>query len=563
MLEALYELGVSYIFCNLGSDHPAIIEALAKAKVSSKPVPKAIITPHESVALNAAHGCYLASGKAQGVFVHTDVGTQNMGGSLHNIARSRVPLFIFSGETPYTMYGELRGSRNSEINYLQNVYDQRGIVRNYVKWEGDVRTGKNVKQLVYRCMQIANSEPKGPVYLAAAREVLEENLLPDESGPESWKPLTLPPVSQEDIEKILRDLAAAENPLLITSSAGRNAESVDELVKLCETLAIPVIEMNPQYMNFPANHPLHLGFDPGERLSEADVVLVVDSDVPWIPNIHNTRPQQKIYYIDADPIKEDIPLWHIPAEAFYKADSLKTLKLMNAAASRIPPDRNAIASRAARLAQEHERQRRQWKEAEKPSSSGYLTPEYVTACIREAIDDDTIVLNEALTSSFIVSKHLPRSKPGTIFFNGGSSLGWSGGGAFGVKLAQPDRTVINLIGDGCYMLSNPSAVYWMARRYKAPIMTIVYNNQGWNATKLNYLRLYPDGVGHQNDLYWVNFDQPADMAKIAEGAGGAFAASAATPDELTEALNAGLKAVRSGQSAVIDVKLEPISAQKD
>ena len=174
LMDALQEVGISYLFCNLGSDHPSIIEALAKAKVEDKPLPKAIICPHESVALAAAQGHAMLSGKTQGVVIHNDVGTQNLGGAVHNAFRARVPVFIFAGETPYTMTGELPGTRNSYVNYLQNVYDQRGIVRSYIKWEGDIRTGKNVKQLIYRAMQLAETAPAGPVYLTGAREVLEE-----------------------------------------------------------------------------------------------------------------------------------------------------------------------------------------------------------------------------------------------------------------------------------------------------------------------------------------------------------------------------------------------------
>ena len=84
----------------------------------------------------------MLSGQAQGVIIHTDVGTQNLGGAVHNAFRARVPVFIFAGETPFTMDGELPGSRNSYVNYLQNVYDQRSILRSYVKWESDIQNGK-------------------------------------------------------------------------------------------------------------------------------------------------------------------------------------------------------------------------------------------------------------------------------------------------------------------------------------------------------------------------------------------------------------------------------------
>lgn len=133
MVDALQEMGVSYIFCNFGSDHPSLIEALAKAETENRPVPKAVICPHEGVALYAAQGYTQLTGEAQALFIHVDVGTQNLGGAVHNANRGRVPVFIFAGETPYTLEGELMGSRNAGVNNWQNVYDQRGIIRQYVK----------------------------------------------------------------------------------------------------------------------------------------------------------------------------------------------------------------------------------------------------------------------------------------------------------------------------------------------------------------------------------------------------------------------------------------------
>lgn len=563
MLEALQEMGIAYLFSNLGSDHPAIIEGLAKAKAQGRPLPEVIICPHEYVALCAAHGYFLLSGEAQGVFVHTDVGTQNLGGSLHNALRSRVPAFIFSGETPYTMEGELPGSRNSHINYLQNVYDQRGILRNYVKWEQDIRTGKNVKQLVYRALQLANSEPKGPVYLTGAREVLEEEVHSLENLSSKWKPIEKIALSLESVTFIVETVANANNPVLITSYLGRNEKSVEQAVNFCESLAIPVIETNPTYLNFPGDHPLHLGFNAAELISEADVIIVIDSDIPWVPSISKPNKDCKVIYIDIDPIKTDIPLWHIPSEVSYRADSYLGLAQLNQYIDGIELDERKLGKRYETLKGRHEKQRIEWRNMEGNPIDGVITPEWLTTCIRNVIDEETVILNETITNSTAVQNHLPRNRPGTLFGNGGSSLGWNGGAAFGAKLAKPDKVIVSLTGDGTYLFSLPSSVHWLSRRYQASFLTVIYNNQGWNATKSNLLKLYPKGIAKRDDRYWVNFDQPADLAKIAEAAGGAFAVTVSDPSKLQEALQKGIEAVRAGRSAVIDVKLQKISDQKD
>src|SRR4029077_1696633 len=156
LLEAMRESGIEYVFANLGSDHTAFIEALAAEPASSHRYPRVITCPSEMVALTAAHGFAQVSGRAQGVIVHVDCGTQALAGAIHNAAKGRVPVLIFAGAAPFTQEGELAGSRNEFIHWLQDVFDQRGLVRGYVKYENEIRTGRNIGQLVHRALQIAH-----------------------------------------------------------------------------------------------------------------------------------------------------------------------------------------------------------------------------------------------------------------------------------------------------------------------------------------------------------------------------------------------------------------------
>ena len=188
-LEALAEAGVTYIFANLGSDHPGLLEALAQARAEGRAdtLPQIIVCPHETVALSAAHAYAMVTGAPQAVIVHVDAGTQNIGGAVNNAMRGRVPVLIFAGMVPFTQEGELPGARTEFIQWIQDVRDQRGILRNYVKYDNEIRTGKNVKQLVHRALQLARSEPAGPVYLVGAREVMEERIAPYAADPGSYR----------------------------------------------------------------------------------------------------------------------------------------------------------------------------------------------------------------------------------------------------------------------------------------------------------------------------------------------------------------------------------------
>src|ERR1700734_3091309 len=177
-LEALAEAGISYIFPNPGSDHPGIIEALAQARAEGREgeLPELIICPHETVALSAAHAYAMVTGEPQAVVVHVDSGTQNIGGMVNNAMRGRAPVLIFAGTVPYTQDGELPGSRTEFIQWIQDVRDQRGILRNYVKYNKERGPGHTESRGAPRPIQSPRSEPAGPVYLTGAREVMEERI---------------------------------------------------------------------------------------------------------------------------------------------------------------------------------------------------------------------------------------------------------------------------------------------------------------------------------------------------------------------------------------------------
>lgn len=559
-IEALQEAGVSYIFANLGSDHPGFIEAMASAKATGKPVPKLITCPNEMVALSAAQGYAQITGRAQAVVVHVECGTQSLGGAVHNAARGRSPVLIFAGASPFTQESEMRGTRSEFIHWLQDVFDQRGIVRGYVKYNNELRTGRNIKQMVHRALQFANTDPKGPVYLMAAREVMEEEVPPVTTDVSAWNPIEptgLPPAGAQEI---VRDLIAAKRPLIVTSYVGRIPEAVDELVRLAERLGIGVLESVPNHMNFPSDHSLYLGNQGNEphqnpALAEADVVLLVDTDVPWIPKVNKPSSEARIYHIDIDPLKEQMPLWYIPTAASYRADATTALRQLNELLNAAQLDPGAIQARCMHYRRKHEEREEKLREREK-NPGEKITAEFLTACVRRHIDRDAVILNETITNYTAVTDHIGCTRPLTRFTSGASSLGWNGGASFGMKLAHPEKTVVCLTGDGSYLFSQPSTVHWMARRYQAPFLTVVYNNQGWKAPKMSTLSVHPKGCASQADDIGVAFDPVPDYAGIAAAAGGAFARSVRRPEDLDEAVQAALHAVREEKrAAVLDVWL--------
>lgn len=558
-LEALKEAGVSYIFANLGSDHPAIVESVAEGKANGRGFPAMLTCPNEMVALSAAHGYAQVTGQAQAVIVHVECGTQALGGAVHNALRGRVPVLIFAGATPFTQEGEMKGSRNEWIQWIQDIADQRGIVRNYVKFDYEFRTGRNIKQVTHRAMQLAKSDPKGPVYLVGAREVMEEDVTPVAIDMAEWPPIAPLPLRAKDAFELAQALNGAKRPLVVTSAVGRNAAAVPELIKLCHRLGIGVLEQSPVCMNYPPEDALYLGNrwsepDQEPALADADVVLVLDSDAPWVPAVSKPSPGAEIFHIDVDPLKLDIPLWYFKAQHVFQADCATALAQINDALDGMTIDAAKTGERKAHYGKMHATLAVQWHEREQPS--GIVTPESFTAILRKHIDRDAIILSESITNYPTVINHLRPSQPGSYFLSGGSSLGWHGGAAIGAKLACPNRLVVAFSGDGSYMFSVPSSVHWMARKYQTPFLQIIYNNGGWRSPKMSTLAVHPDGYASRANEIGVELDPAPDHAAIAAAAGGAFARKIERPDDMEAAIIAALRVVREEKRcAVLDVRV--------
>ena len=559
-LEALHDAGVSYIFANFGSDHPGLLEALAQAKASGAAAPNVITCPNEMVALACAHGYTQLTGRAQAVVVHVDCGTQSLAGAVHNVSRCRIPVLIFAGASPYTQENELRGARNEFIHWLQDVFDQRGIVRPYMKYENELRTGRNIKQMVHRALQFAYSDPKGPAYLMGPREVMEEEIPRIEIDPACWAPIEPVALSAEGVGEITEQLRSARRPLAVTSYLGRNPRAVEELVRLARCTGLGVLESVASYLSFPSDNPLYIGMQGNEpvqnpALAESDFVLVLDSDVPWIPSKNKPNPQARIYHIDIDPLKENMPLWYIPAKRVFRADCTTALRQIHARLG-AGIDSELLRERTAHYAKLHGGRDSDILNREKEQPDGTITAEYLTACVRRHIDRDTIVLNEGITNYSAIHNHIGATQPLRLFTTGASSLGWNGGAAVGMKLAAPDKTVVSLTGDGSYMFSQPSTVHWMARRYETPFLQVIYNNRGWRAPRYSALAVHPDGFAAKSDDLDIAFDPPPDYSGIAAAAGGAFARIVKHPSELNPALEQALDVVRNQRrAAVLDVWL--------
>ncbi|THC88757.1 hypothetical protein EYZ11_011792 [Aspergillus tanneri] len=578
--EALWEAGISHVFVNLGSDHPSILEAIVKGQ-KEKPdeFPTIITCPNEMVALSMADGYARLSGKPQCVIVHVDVGTQGLGAAVHNASCGRAPVLIFAGLSPFTIEGEMRGSRTEYIHWIQDVPDQKQIISQYCRYSAEIRSGKNVKQMVNRALQFATSDPKGPVYLAGAREVMEEELVPYKVNQQIWGPVAPSALPTEGVQLIAEELTAAKEPLVIVGYSGRHARGVQELVTLADTFkALRVLDTGGSDMCFPGNHPASLGLRYGvhDAITTADFVLVADCDVPWIPTQCKPSDSAKVIHVDVDPLKQQMPIFYLPSMATFRAESATAFKQINeyvASNAAMQQKINSDANHSLGKLREEAYQKARQAVADLavlPSGgdTASLNASYFMSQLRKGCPTDTIWAIEAVTLTGIVADQINATLPNSWINCGGGGLGWSGGGALGIKLASDHqhggrnrgKFVCQVVGDGTYLFSVPGSVYWISRRYNIPVLTIVLNNKGWNAPRKSMLLVHPEGDGSRatNEELNISFAPSPDYAGIAKAAGGGeiWAGRAATVAQLAKLLPEAIQTVKNGTTAVLEVQFD-------
>src|SRR5581483_3695339 len=503
-------------------------------------------------ALSAAHGYAMIARRPQLVLVHVDVGTQNLGGSVHNAARGRVPALIVAGLSPLTA-GTRVGARNEFIHYIQDTPRQHEIVGQYVKWAYELRAPEMAEAVLLRAMQVASTPPEGPIYLTGAREIWDARVPAAPESAADWPPSRLGGLPQEALAELHGALVAAKRPIAITAYLGRQPQAVQRLAALSERIGIGVCEVSPEYLNFPGDHPHHLSYRRNALVDEADLILMLDVDVPWIATKVQPAPDAQLFHVDVDALKQSLAFWHFPAQRSYQADTLAVLEQLLEAT---PP---SVPGREARLDWIADAKRRQVSTP--PSADGPIGAEELTEAVRGLVNQRTVILFEEPSGTELIPSMLRLQRPGSFFASGGAGLGWGINAAIGAKLARPDAEVISLVGDGSYLFGVPSSAYWVARTYGAPQLTVIYNNGGWHSPKLSTLWVHPEGSAKRNDTYWVTIGAGARLADIAAAAGDAEAFRVSERQALKETLRQALHTVRGGRCAVVDVAIAPISAQ--
>ncbi|MFJ3670057.1 thiamine pyrophosphate-dependent enzyme [Streptomyces sp. NPDC090106] len=550
LVTAFTAAGADHVFCSSGSEWAPVWESLARRHRDLLPCPGYLDLTHETVAVGMATGYGLITRRPQGVLLHAAPGLLQGSMAVHGALLAGVPMVVASSES--TTYGDGPGQDPGGQWYrnLSIVGGPHGVAQPFTKWATEAASVHTLPAMVTRAAELARRAPAGPAYLNIPLEILLEEW----DGREA-KPVVAPGSthsSPEEADTVARLIREALNPVIVTETSGREAGGFEALVAFAEAWQIPVVEPDSAVCgNFPRTHPLHAGGDIGPWMEEADLILLVNCRAPFYPP--SRRPSKaRIVVIDEVPQRPHVVYQVLFADHYLEGGVANTLRQLAKRAQDLDPA--AVAARRAAQEERHAAEQRAITAAEeRAADTEGIDPVLVAATLRELLaGEDAVVVDETITHSRVVKRHLRTADPDSYFYVQGG-LGQGIAVALGVKLAARDRPVVLTIGDGAFAYNPVIPSYDASKAYELPLLIVVFNNRVYKSMNLNHRRFYPEGAAAETGE-WLGTDlhRLPRLAAFAEPFG-MHTETVDTPDALTPALERALKAVAEGTTAVVDV----------
>jgi len=556
-LRVLSEMGVERIFASPGSEWSAVWEALADPSANDLPV--YMSTRHEETAVGMASGYAKATGKLPAVMIHTTVGalhaTMAMRGALHE----QVPMVVFAGES--VGFGEDEGPDvgGQWASHLGDMGGPAKLVEDTVKWSFGVNTKSILPSTIQRACRLAMAGPRGPVFVSLPMEHLFDTMTRNVASGLGSAPLAT--ADPDGIKQLADMLVGAEHPVIVAEDAGRTIGAVDCLVEIAELLGCPVVETRSTgSINIPRTHPLHSGYDPKDIVAGSDMIFLAAVIAPWHPALITPSTGAKVAMLDENPHRIELPFYGFQSDLCLAGEIETSLeRLLAELRSRISADDATRNARIAELTAKNDARRQKWREdAQALSDQKPMDTRWVAHEISRVLPDDVMLVEETITHRLAIHQYFDNLKPGSFFAGCIGGLGTGLSTALGVKVANPTRPVVCLIGDGSFNYDPVPAVYGAAQEHDLPFLTIMFNNQGYLSQKSGVPKYYPDGWAVKTGNYSGLHMTPCPEYSLIIKAFGGYGERVDEPGEVHKAVERGLEAVRNGQSALIDVRLKPV-----
>ena len=545
LAQMLIAEGTEFIFGNPGTSETPLLDVL-----QDYPQLRYIQSLQEGTAVGMADGYARATGRPAFANIHIAGGLANGISALYNAYRGGTPLILTAG--------------NSDTRMLLTDPTLSGdlveMTSQYTKWSTQVLHPSDIPMAVRRAFKDAKTPPTGPVFISFPWDTMDEsadlNIVPSSAGFFRTRPDT------DAVARASQLLAQADNPIIVVGDRVAQSGAAAQMVRVAEQLGARVYATSMSEVNFPNSHDLYGGIlntsSPATQrlLAGADVVMAVGTDVfssflyvsePFL------GPETKLIHLDSS--AQELEKIY-PTEVGILADPEAALSELAEALDQemSASNREAAATRSATWSDQKRRSDEQYQQRlQQRWNDSPMPVERMMHELAQAAPPGTIVADEAITSRPALMRAFTFDEPGSVYGIRGGALGWAMPGALGVKLANPDRPVLAVVGDGASMYTVQAL--WTAARYNIPVVYAICNNRSYRILKVNmdtYLRHMQDDQERESEYLGMDFANPLDLAAIARAMGVA-GETVVDPAELGPALE---RAYASGKPALLDVSID-------
>lgn len=547
-LDVLGQNGVSYVFGSPGSEDVHYWRAFASNATDSE----YIQCRHEQLAVDMARGYAHITGETQAVKLHGSIGTLNGALSIWGAYYTGTPLVVLSSYVS----DHTSGNGPYELDF-RHPTAQSSIIGSFTKWSVSADRADQIPEYAQRAARIAATAPEGPVFVTMPSSLLDEPLETTNCVRESPAPST---PSDEVTARIAERLHTAENPIILVSDLGAGSKGPDALLDIAETLDVPIYEAPKVRHTFPMDHPLYQGNTaygvreqtPPYLAEDVDLVFVVGSSMPWYPP-RSAAPDAEIIFLGMNALNPRRAHWNFPTDIIAKGDPAETLTELATLFD------GTESSRPSDWRMKHVQWSELWESRIRDAPTDEVDPIRFTDYLNQILPDNAIVVNETVDHGSCITNIIDDGADRYFISAERMTAGGLGTGlglALGAKLAMTDRLTIAIVGDGAYHYNPVQAAHGAAKEHDLPILTVLYDNSGYQVMQSAYESTYPYDP-KTPEKYGVPITPSPEYAEQVD-AWDMHAEHVSRPSETEDAIRACVKTVQNGTSSLLHVELPQI-----
>lgn len=570
IIEVLAQYQIEYLFTSPIAALAPLWEAFAKRHVTDPDaLPRYVNCRHESLAVSLAIGYYKSTGKMAAVCLPTGLGVLNGAMALRTAKQEKIPMLLISPDT--VSFGE-DASKDPGPEWPTFLIDEFGPARHAAtttKWGVACRTPEDLYPNLHRAIYFAQQVTRGPVMVEVPFEIMMTSYDSDDAPANRFPKLDSDSgsASARHLDQVAEMIAAADNPIIVTESFAETEAATQLLDTFANEIAAPVFEWwMPAYKNIDRTSPLHGKGSVEAVLGEADVVIVLCSNGPWHPPMQKLQPGCQVILIDQEPLRPASAFWGYETTVCVSGDPVENLSMILDRLKDSPQlekNRSEIANRLSRWTEYNQAQQLAFEkttsdEVVATESEARIHASTLFQALAKSLPANSIIVDE-MVSQVPYFTHYLFSQPDKQFQH---CRGWQGGlgtgigVALGAKMANPEKTVVCIVGDGAFNYNPIPACFGLSQQEQLPIIIVVMNNSGYISQTWNFYNYFPEGAAVSTQYMPGAAIDPSPNYSMMPQAWNGIGKRIESKDELSSQLDEALKIAES-QFVVLDVNVSP------